>query len=144
MSIHVHAQTQACTHTVSFSHANLTYESSWLSFNAAPPLTAPPRLPPSPPSHHPCHGWMLQTAAVLLLLPRSHGHLATAGLLPALTGIWSFVATVLQSEGLRVKAESRPESEFKPVGRSGPATVLQNVYVTAKSRFSSPLTQSEL
>lgn len=90
-----HAHALKHTYTFSFAYTNLTYESFWLCFQTAdPPSLLPsqslslsvslhhllPHFPsfplalPSPSnplSNHPCHRWMRQTAAVLMLLPVS-------------------------------------------------------------------------
>lgn len=117
--------------TVSFSHANLTYESSWLCFNAAPPL--PPRLPhpplPAPPlplclaTVSPSMSRMdaadsrsLIAASCLAL----HGHLATARFHRQLVILRPHPSSPAVRRGLRAKAESRRECQCELVGRPGP------------------------
>lgn len=84
--INTHKQSTTHTHTVSFSHANLTYESSWLCFNTVPPsLLSSPPLPSLFPSQcltiHVTDGCCRQPQSYCCFLSLS-GHLATARLGP--------------------------------------------------------------
>lgn len=96
-----HTQTKHHAHTVSFSHANLTYESSWRCFSTAPP-PFPFLLPSLFPSHcltiHVTDGCCRQPQSYCCFLSLS-GHLATARLRPASAGqfVTACVYNMLQS-----------------------------------------------
>lgn len=102
---HRHKHTYTHTYTVSFSHANLTYESSWLCFNAAPPLPSPPF-----PSHrltiHVTDGCCRQPQSYCCFLSLSRRALSNRWAQARFNRqfvISAHIAAVLQSEGRKWK-----------------------------------------